>query len=402
MDAHHSSPPWRLVAVLLFVVPLNQLPLDMYTPAMPIMEADLNAGAAALQYTVSVYLLGMSLGYLPVGILSDAHGRKPVLLSCIGLLVVTSLGCALADNIGVLLGLRLVQGAVSSAFIIVAVAIAADCFQGARLTSVNGMLGAAWASAPVLAPAAGGFIVEYLSWRVVFVVIAACSIMVGVLVVTMLPETLPVERRSPLSPGAIRSVGSETIRNPTFLALVAVFGLAAGSQLSFGVAAPFLYQNEMGFSPSSYGLVALAVGVAVLLGSLGTGILATRVSLRLIAFGAWTVFMAGALVILVSSVTIGVNVWALTAGGFLVVCGCGALCPQAQANAIGMFTRNLGLVGGMFGLLAFAIVAGTTMVVGVLPDRTPAPIGWLYVSCGVIVFCALVIATSRLRRGYLR
>lgn len=113
---------------------------------MPVMETDLNAGAAALRYTVSVYLLGMSLRCLPVGVLSDEHGRKPLLLSCIGLLFVTSLGYALVDNIVVLLGLRFVQGAVSSAFIILAVAGAADCFQGARLTSVNGMLGAAWAA----------------------------------------------------------------------------------------------------------------------------------------------------------------------------------------------------------------------------------------------------------------
>ncbi len=385
------------MTILLVVVPLNQIPMDVYTPALPQMQASIGSSSTALQSTVTVFMAGMALAYLPVGIMSDAWGRKPVLLGCAALLAITSVGCATAGGIGTLLVLRFVQGVACSAFIVVAIATAADCFQGARLRSVNGLMGAAWSSAPVLAPAVGGFIVEFFSWRIVFVLMAALSVVVGFLVALALPETLDKSDRTRFQFGQTWQVLSTTARNPVFLCLVAIFGLLAGPQLSFGVAAPFLYQNQMGFSPSTYGLVALVVGVAVLLGSLSTGVLATRMSFRRLAFADWTVYMVGALLLVASAATIGVNPWVITAAACLAVAGCGALVPQAQATALGLFSRNLGLVGGLFGALTYLVVAATMSVVGIVPERTQAPLGWLFVICGVLVFAALAWVTARLR-----
>lgn len=255
--------PGRITAALMLMVPLNQIPMDIYTPALPQMRADLGASTTALQTTVTVFMAGMAVAYLAVGVMSDIWGRKAVILGSAAALAVTSLACAAAGGVGVLLALRTVQGMACSAFIVVAIAAAADSFAGARLRSVNAWMAAAWSAAPVLAPAVGGVIVEYLSWRYVFVVIAACSVVVGLAVWRVLPETLPAERRTPFRGREAARVLRDTARNPLFLALVAVFGLLAGPQLSFGVAAPFLFQTGMGFSPSAYGLIALALGVAV-------------------------------------------------------------------------------------------------------------------------------------------
>ncbi|EUA89205.1 MFS transporter [Mycobacterium ulcerans] len=160
-----SAPSRRIVAVLLCVVPLNQIPMDAYTPALPQMETSIGTTATALQSTVTVFMIGMALSYLAVGIMSDSWGRKPVLMGCAAALTVTSLACAAANNVAMLLVLRFLQGGACSAFIVIAIAIAADCFEGARLRSVNVLLGADWSAAPILAPAVGGFIVEYASWR---------------------------------------------------------------------------------------------------------------------------------------------------------------------------------------------------------------------------------------------
>lgn len=363
--------------------------MDLYAPALPQMAASIGATATALQSTVTVFMAGMALAYLAVGIMSDAWGRKPVIVGGAVLLALTSIGCATTSSIGTLLVLRFVQGIACSAFLVVAIAIAADCFEGARLRSVNGLMGAAWSSAPVLAPAVGGFIVEYVSWRIVFVLIAILSLVVGSLVAVALPETLATENRTRFQLAATRRVLATTVRNPTFLAMVAIFGLLAGPQLAFGVAAPFLYQNEMGFSPSTYGLVALVVGVAVLLGSFSTGVLATRVTFSKLAHADWVVYMVGAVLLLVSASTIGVNPWVITVAACLAVAGCGALVPQAQAAALGLFSRNLGLVGGLFGTLTYLIVAATMSVVGIAPERTQAPLGWLFVGCGLAVFAVL-------------
>ena len=156
-----GPPPRHLVAILLFVAPLSQIPLDIYTPALPQMVIDLGSTSAAMQNTVTAYMLGMSIAFVPVGVVADALGRKRVLLSCLAVVVLTSLLCAVAGNVPFLLAVRFVQGAAASACLVLAMAIAADSFRGDRLTSVSGLLGVAWGLAPVLAPAVGGVLVQF-------------------------------------------------------------------------------------------------------------------------------------------------------------------------------------------------------------------------------------------------
>ena len=206
----------RIVAILLAIIPLSQIGLDVYTPALPKMAIEFAASNDLVQNTVTVYLLGMSAAFLPVGLIADALGRKRVLLAGLGLLVGASVGCALAPNLTVLLGLRFVQGIGASACLLLAATIAADCFRGAKLVSVLGLCGAAWGAAPVLAPAVGGFVVQFGSWRLVFGLFAALAASVALLVATALPETLDEDRRSKVDLRAAMSVLGEALRHRVF------------------------------------------------------------------------------------------------------------------------------------------------------------------------------------------
>lgn len=391
--------PRQLIAILLFVVPLSQVPLDLYTPALPQMALDLHASPAAMQNTVTAYVLGMSLAFLPVGIIADARGRKPVLLSCLGIVIVMSLVCALATSVPLLLGARFVQGAAACACMVVPFAIAADCFRGSRLTSVSGLLGTAWGLAPVLAPAAGGLLVQYLSWRLVFVGIAAIALLAAAVVALALPETLMREHRSPINIASTGRVMADALRHPVFVSFVLVFGLIATAQLAFGVAGPFLYQENLGFSPAAYGMMALIVGAANLCGELACGVLAVRLSTRRLAMSALAVYGIGTVVLLGSGLLIGNNAWALTVGACLALLGCGELCPQMYGEAIGLFTRNLGLIGGLVSAGSYLIITVGMFVVGALPEYSPAPMGWLYLGCGVASFALLVWATAKHRQS---
>ena len=392
-----GPPPRHLVAILLLVAPLSQIPLDIYTPALPQMVIDLGSTSAVMQNTVTAYMLGMSIAFVPVGVVADAFGRKRVLLSCLAVVVLTSLLCAVAANVPFLLAVRFVQGAAASGCLVLAMAIAADSFRGDRLTSVSGLLGVAWGLAPVLAPAVGGVLVQFVDWRFVFVLIAVLSAAVAGVVAVALPETLTAQHRSPVRVGAIRSAAMVALRNRVFVCFVLVFGLMASAQLTFGVAGPFLYQDGLGFAPAAYGLVALTVGMANLGGELACGVLATRVSARSLALGALAVFATGAAVLVVSAAVIGLNAWAITIGAGLALAGCGVLCPQMYGLALGLFTRNLGLIGGMVSAGAYLIVSVSMGAIGALPERTQAPLGWLYVTCGVMALVLLMWATSARR-----
>ena len=106
----------RIIAILLLVIPLSQIALDAYTPALPQMAVEFHASNELVQNTVTAYMLGLAIAFIPLGLISDALGRKRVLLAGLGLLTVTSIGCALAGSLPLLLALRFVQGIGASAW----------------------------------------------------------------------------------------------------------------------------------------------------------------------------------------------------------------------------------------------------------------------------------------------
>ncbi|NMO05012.1 multidrug effflux MFS transporter [Gordonia sp. TBRC 11910] len=373
-----------LIGVLLCIVPLSQVPLDIYTPALPRMVDDLHASPAALQNTVTAYMLGLSVAFIPLGVLADARGRRPILLCGLVVAASASVVCALAPGIEVLLAARFVQGAGAASCMVLSYAMAADTFRGAQLTSVSGWLGAAWGLAPVLAPAVGGVLVQFLSWRLIFGLMAVVIAAVGVLVVAVLPETLAPDARSAIAIGETWRNATEVIRRPGYLRLVVVFGLMASAQLAFGVVGPFLYQDGLGFSPAGYGAIALVVGAVNLLGELACGYFAMRCSPGRLASAAFAIFAVGAALLLIPALAAGTMMWPLTLGAMFALAGCGVLCPQMYGLALGLFEKNLGLVGGIATTVSYLIVSVAMAVMGIAPETSPAPLGWLYVFCLVV------------------
>ena len=397
---HPRMPSRRLlVGILLGVIPLSQLPIDIYTPAIPTMITELGTSATLVQNSVSAYVLGMSLGLIPVGVIADAKGRRPTLLACLVLLMLASIGIAVTNDIAVLLVLRFVQGLGGCACMVLVYAVAADTTRGDRLTSLSGWLGASWGLAPVIAPAVGGVLVQFVSWRGIFVLVAVIAAAAFVVVWRLLPETLDPARAAPIVPRAIIRVLGSTLRRRLFVGLTLVFAVFASAQLLFGVVAPLLYETALGLPPAAYGAIALLVGAANLGGELATGALATRVSSRALGFGALASFTAGAVVLLVSGLVVGPDILFITVGGMLVMLGCGALCPLAYGLALGLFDRNLGLVGGLASAVCYLVVAVTMAAAATLPDHDQVPLGAVYVGCAVVGGVLLALSLRGRRPG---
>jgi DHA1 family bicyclomycin/chloramphenicol resistance-like MFS transporter len=337
-------------------------------------------------------VLGMCLALVPVGMLADFWGRRRTLLAGLALLIVASVACAAVTDVWVLLGLRFLQGLAASSCMVVPYAVAADLFRGTRLTAVSGLLGIAWGLAPVLAPAVGGFIVQYVSWRFVFTCMAILAAMVLVVVLLRLPETLPADKRVPFHPGSASKIMFGALRDFRFIAYASAFGLIASAQLAFGVVAPFLYQQNLGLSAATYGLIALVVGGANLSGEVACTSLATRITPRQLCFGALSVYFAGALVLVASGMVIGSSFFPITLGGMLALAGCGTLCPTLYGMALGLFSNNLGLIGGFISSLCFLAVSVTMALAAYLPETSQAPLGWVYVAIGAIAAGLLALS----------
>ncbi len=386
---------WRIIAVLLMLSPLDQIGFDLYAPAMPLIGERFGVPNHEVQDTAALYMLGMTLVVFPAGLISDAFGRKRVLLSGLSILVVASVGCAAAHHMDILLAWRFVQGVGAGTCLLLAAAIAADCFRGAQLVSVLGMLGAAWGAAPVLAPAVGGLIVQFADWRWVFVVMAVLAGMIAVLVATVLPETLSADRRQPFDPRGTLAVLNNALRHPLFLGFTVAFGLVASAQAVFGVVAPFLYEEMLGFSAGEYGAVALVVGLANLLGALTCGWLAQRTTTRRLALATWVLFMIGALFLDLSARTVGNSAWAITAGAALAMLAIGVLDPLTKGQAMGVFTRNIGLITGLVTTCCYLLITAAMEVVALLPEGSVVPLSFAYLGAGGL-FVVVLVATMTL------
>jgi DHA1 family bicyclomycin/chloramphenicol resistance-like MFS transporter len=370
----------RIIGVLLLVSPLEQVAFDIYTPALPKIAEHFAASNTLVQNTVSAYVLGMALVVLPAGLIADAVGRKRVLLTGLAVMTLTSIGCAVADNLTTMIGLRFLQGLGAGTCLLLAATVAADCFRGARLVSVLGLLGAAWGSAPVIAPAVGGFISQFGSWRLVFAVLAALTATVAVLVAVLLPETLQQDRRSPIDLRAAAGVLGEALRHRAFVAFAIMFGLVAAAQAVFGVVGPFLYQVGLGYSSATYGFIALGVGAANFVGAATCGALAQRTTTRRLAIGGSVVLALAGAVMLASAQLVGLSALAITGGAAVALLSIGVLDPLTKGLAMGVFSRNVGLITGLISTFCYGSIAVAMALMAWLPERSQAPLGWFYVA----------------------
>lgn len=389
----------RMIGVLLLVAPLEQIALDIYTPSLPKIAEHFAASDTLVQNTVTAYVIGMALVVLPAGLIADAIGRKRVLLTGLGLMTLTSIGCALATSLPMMIGLRVVQGFGAGTCLLLAATIAADCFRGAKLVSVLGLLGAAWGAAPVVAPAVGGFIAQFGSWRLVFVVLAALTTAIGFSVVTVLPETLPHDRRSPVNLRAAAAVLGEAMRHRGFVAFATMFGLVAAAQTVFGVVGPFLYQVGLGYSAATYGFIALGVGAANFFGAAACGALAQRTTTHRLAMGGSAVLALAGIIMLASAQFVGLSALAITGGAAVALLSIGVLDPLTKGLAMGVFSRNIGLITGLISTFCYGAIALAMALMAWLPERSQAPLGWFYVAAAVGLVAVLLTTMKHTSRA---
>jgi MFS transporter, DHA1 family, multidrug resistance protein len=196
-------PPGRVLA-LGGLSALGPLSLDLYLPALPTLTTELGAEEAAGQLSLSLCMIGLALGQLFVGPLTDRVGRRTPLLVGNAVFAVSAGLCALAPSIGVLLALRLVGGLAGGAGIVIARAMVRDLYAGAQMARVFALITLVLGVAPVVAPLLGGLLLTVTSWRGVFVALAVLGILLLAAAAT-LGETLPAHRRHGGHPVRVRS-----------------------------------------------------------------------------------------------------------------------------------------------------------------------------------------------------
>src|SRR5699024_3466589 len=255
-----------LLGLLAIMGPLN---IDMYLPSFPGIATDLETSAKLVQTSLTACLLGLAIGQLVIGPISDAQGRRKPLLIATSLFVITSILCALAPNIIVLIAARFLQGFTASAGVVLSRAVVRDVFSGREMTKFFSLLMVINAVAPMVAPMAGGTILSFegASWKSIFLFLAFVGLVIVTIVALKLQETLPREKRIPSSIGASLKTMSSLCKDPSFIGYALVVGFVHGGSFAYVSGTPFIYQDSYSVYPYLFSVLFGINGIAIITGS---------------------------------------------------------------------------------------------------------------------------------------
>ncbi|GAA3750367.1 multidrug effflux MFS transporter [Streptomyces tremellae] len=375
-----------LTLVLGGLTALPPLSTDMYLPALPAVTNSLHAPAATVQITLTACLIGMALGQIVIGPMSDKWGRRRPLLVGMGVYVAASVVCALAPNAEVLITVRLIQGLAGAAGVVISRAVARDLFDGVAMARFFSSLMLVSGVAPIVAPVFGGQMLRFTDWRGIFVVITVVGALLTLVAWKWLHETLPPERRHGGGVGAALRTMRGLLGDRAFSGYLLTGTLAFTALFAYVSASPFVMQVIYGASPQTYSLLfgINAVG-SVGIGQLNGRVLVDRFSMhRILGCGLVLITSAATALLLMTTGAFGrVPLCAVAAGLFCLMMGMGLV--NTNANTLGLTRAGhaAGSASALLGTSSFLVGSLASPLVGIAGEHTAIPMALVQLVCSV-------------------
>jgi MFS transporter, DHA1 family, multidrug resistance protein len=372
------------------------LSMDLYLPALPEMARDLPASTSAAQLTITTSMVGLALGQLFAGPISDARGRRAPLLAGVAIFAIASLLCALAPSIWILLVLRLLQGMAGATGLSIARASVRDLSgSGTETARMFARLFLISGTVPLVAPLAGGFILRATDWRGVFGLLAVIGAALFTAAALKLPETLPPEQRRG---GGVRAslAGMGVLgRDRAFLTHTLLFGLSFTTVATYLAGASFLFQDVHGLSPATFGAIAAVNGAGLIAGS--------QISARLVrTYGPGRLMVTGLTIGAVMALAF-LGATLLDAGLalllpflFVLISSRGLVGPNAQALALADHPELAGTAAGLVGVSQFGAGALVAPLVGLGGSHATIPMAAILAGTAL---AASLLAMARVARA---
>lgn len=255
------------IIILGALTAIGALSIDMFLPGLPELKNDFNTTTANAQLTLSLFMIGLGLGNLFVGPISDSMGRKKPLVISMVVFALASLGIVFVENIWVMVFLRFVQGFTGGAGAVISRAVASDMYRGNELTKFLALLMLVNGVAPVIAPALGGLILSFAVWRMVFVILTIFGVLMVLGSVFKVPESLSVAQRDSSGVKVIFSNFKSLLTTPRFVLPMLIQGVTFIMLFSYISASPFLVQKIYGVSPLHFSWMFAGIGITLIIAS---------------------------------------------------------------------------------------------------------------------------------------
>lgn len=384
MSTRPVMTPGKTSAVGALLVALGPISMALYTPAMPQLVQFFGTDVATVKLTLTVYFAGFALAQLICGPLSDAYGRRPVVIGFMALYLLGSVAAVFAPTIEALLLARAVQGVGAAAGIAISRAIVRDLYTGRDSVKIMNLIGLMLSVGPALSPTLGGITLDLVGWRAIFVLMVIYGIVVIATFMAIVPETLTAGDPQSAHPGRLARNYLRLVRDRRFLRPTIILACTNGCFYTLATMLPFVLIDRVGMTPTAFGLGMLAQSGAFMAGSLLVRALLTRVEgHRLVPVGLGLVLAGGALLALLMHFG-EPSFWAVMAPVGLIAFGIAFVMPNMMTESLAPFPH---IAGSAAALTGFFQMGG-----GFLGSGVGALLGDPVVALGSVVPAMTLIA----------
>lgn len=323
---------------------------DFYLPALPALTGYFETVASLVQLTLTFSMVGLAVGQLVIGPLSDKYGRKRPLITSLILFCIATIGCLYAPDIYMFIFFRLWQGLAGAGGVVISKSIATDLYKGRELARFFSMLSSVQGLAPICAPVLGGALLELTDWKGIFWILVLISLSL-IAALAFFKESLHEEQRKH---GDIFSTFRHYIpalRNARFMRYVLVQAFAMGVMFTYIAASPFIFQEHFNISPLVYSLCFCINAMAIMLGSLTVPLFhdtTKALHIGTTGFGI-TSFLVAAILFL------GTSIWLIEGALFIFMSFLGIILPSSTTLALDLERKNSGNASAILGFLPFLL-----------------------------------------------
>jgi MFS transporter, DHA1 family, multidrug resistance protein len=372
---------------------LGPFTIDTYLPAFPTIVEEFHTSASLVQVSLTTCLLGLGLGQLIIGPMSDVQGRRKPLLIFLGLYLLSSLVCAIAPNISMLIVARFIQGFAAAGGLVISRAVVRDLYSGRELTKFFATLMLIGNLGPIVAPIIGGAILSFANWKVVFLVLTCVGAILTVVVSFKLEETLPTEKRVPSNIKQVVMNFGSLLKDREFAGYAFTQGFTTAGIFAYVSGISFVYQNIYGVSPQVFSLLFGINGVGLIIGTQLVG--------RLSRFSEKTFLKSGlalsmsASILLVIAILLHAPLLAVAIPIFLFVTSISIIGTSSFSLAMETKGHIAGSASALLGLLPFLLGSLTAPLVGIGGEHTAVPMGVIIFASSLLAFLSYFVLVRK-------
>ena len=350
--------------------------VDLYLPSLPQLAQFFDTTASMTQLTLTTAMIGLAVGQLLLGPMSDKFGRKMPLIISLLIYIISTILLIFSPNIETMIVLRAVQGLSSAGSVVISRAIATDLYRGREMTRFFGLLMTINGIAPIISPILGSLLLEYIGWKGVFFFLAIIGIVV-LLFCLRLKESLIIEKRLKGSVLSTFFTFGKIIKNRLFMSYVGIESFLLAAMFAYIAASPFILQSFYGLSAFTFSLCFGANGAALVIGANIGGKLSNRkaLSFGVLGFGVVVLYT-------ISTLIIQPNWFLVEIGFFLMLLMMGLTLPAISSLAMESERQYAGSASALLGFAPFFLGGVVSPLVG---------IGNIFYSTSIVIFVCGVL-----------